>query len=1090
MEIPVNFTVSPSSQQGDVYGTEFVFVANLPVEYTSFAWSFGDNTTKYNSITASHVYNYPGIYTVGLSAWTNFGQMFVDAATVNVDYVYRDSVVFQQIPTSSGTPGRLSDVPFVVSLTSAKIDQPLSIVLQPFNTRSVPHYAIPEKWKFLTPRWKFVDAAEPSKILQGPLPLSTVPIYQDSRVVAVKAEASFYYVDDLSTGAGSGNECPLLITATLSTEGFSYPPESLIYPYAGYSNSEVARAVIAWQISDAIPTKLKVTENYLNDVYPLKWSGVPIPVMITCESDTSMLSSFSEAESVSAAVLSYPRTNELGSQYPVVLSLSSSAMHLVSGVHYTVDEYKPYFKATDEYGNIASGYVFTTITPSSALLALSGSSFVVTASTIAVNQLGGTSSFEFPVGYPIHSDVYISNPEKSNINKINIVSHSVSRCASVEYYKNLGILVEGSASFIKVPAISSTNLVNYTLSGTAAVYGMSFNPLKNVLYTCDVDQNLVSSYSSGSILTKTVQLSGLFGNEVLCPSCASIDRNGNVWISLFDDHKLIKFDSNLNYLLSAIPAPGVDNFISLDDTDPGLLTQEDTFLIEQDGSEIDMSATNPPVVETDMNNNVWACYPDAVNSLLVKFDSDGNELLKAQDFPGNSVPVSLAINASNGIWVACKNTNNIVCYDADGTFVSAVSSFLRPSYVAMDRSDNVWVVHGYDLCSVYNTTTSEISTWKVSALSREMTPIDEYTSQDVERSLNQDEIWGGLAVDVYDRVWIIDSLNNIVLGFPANDPYSLNSYNVLPTSDTQYVIKTGDSFVTNIPVDNSRSAQAGGDWTGNRWYQKYAGGYNAVPVRGHSTEFKVYDLDRSFQVAKTNETFDYAAYFKSLALPEILNQNTTLFEFLSAAGGDGNPLIESPGRVAYERIANFVANNGDYETAEIDNLLSFAQAMSVDSKTFGNNFPVAVNRLLNLFSVPKQQLRGVLNLETDVMKNIGPILTDTAMITADKYYFIKDRKYATYQLMYTNTVNLSSVYPISKIEIEGLRQPVLDNYYFFMYDDQNTDETKPFTGNLIDWNSPYTTISYNLSTNEEWYGDGGLVETMFNNLLTKELCVK
>jgi hypothetical protein len=239
----------------------------------------------------------------------------------------------------------------------------------------------------------------------------------------------------------------------------------------------------------------------------------------------------------------------------------------------------------------------------------------------------------------------------------------------------------------------------------------------------------------------------------------------------------------------------------------------------------------------------------------------------------------------------------------------------------------------------------------------------------------------------------------------------------------------------------------------------------------------LYDIDNSYQISKVNEEFDCANYFKSLALPEILSQNTTLFDkFFAAVVGDGNPTKESAGRVIYERIANFVSNHSDFETAEIDALLSIAKEMAVDTKTFGDEFPTAINRLLNIFSVPKNQLRGVPNLETDVMNNIGAVLTEASLVTANKYYFVKDKRYDTYHLFTT--------YPLLSVDIEGFRTPIVDNYHFFEYNEQNSNG---YVGNLINWDSLFTTVPYTLSTNEEWYGDGGLVETMFNNLLTKQL---
>ena len=129
-------------------------------------------------------------------------------------------------------------------------------------------------------------------------------------------------------------------------------------------------------------------------------------------------------------------------------------------------------------------------------------------------------------------------------------------------------------------------------------------------------------------------------------------------------------------------------------------------------------------------------------------------------------------------------------------------------------------------------------------------------------------------------------------------------------------------------------------------------------------------------------------------------------------------------------------------------------------------------------------MRGIPSLVTNIEDNRGSILTNTSLVTANTYYLLQDKQYNTYQLLYTNTLNGLTSYPVSDLDVEGLRMPLLYNYYLFEY---NEDQTKGYTGNLINWDSPYTTVSYSLSTNEEWYGEGGLVETMFNNLLTKQL---
>jgi PKD repeat protein len=211
----LEFSTSPSTK-GDVYATTFTFNKTTLPTYTITTWDFGDGNFAYNQQEASHIYNFPGVYRVALSAWSAQGQLETASELIDVDYILRDAIIIDQIPSRWGLPGLPSVEPFVVSLTSAKIDEPLSIVLQALNTKSVPHYAVPEKWNFLVPKWRFVDAST-NQILDGPIPLSTTPIYKDSTIIAMKGQASFYYIDDLATGTDPTRSCPLLITATLST---------------------------------------------------------------------------------------------------------------------------------------------------------------------------------------------------------------------------------------------------------------------------------------------------------------------------------------------------------------------------------------------------------------------------------------------------------------------------------------------------------------------------------------------------------------------------------------------------------------------------------------------------------------------------------------------------------------------------------------------------------------------------------------------------------------------------------------------------------------------------------------------------------
>lgn len=1092
MDAPSNFTINPSSQEGDVYATEFTFASNLPLKFSKFAWNFGDKSNiVYKKESTSHIYKYPGLYTVELSSWSDDGDFTVDSAYVNVDYVYRDSLSFTQIPGNFGYSGIKTEEPFVISLTSAKIDQPLYIDFHSHHSNSIPYYAVDKKWSFITPKWKFTDVD--GNLLTDKVLLDTTPIYKNGKIVAVKADYKFFYIDDIFTGLDIVRDCPILIIARLNTEQFSYPPESIIYPYASYSNNESVQAVATWRILNTIPTNLKVTENYINDIYPLKWAHVPIPVMITPESDSSKIEAFTNESlgyKFKITSLSYPLTNEQGGAYSVNLRLSSSRLDLVPGVHYKTEGKPLYFRNTDEYGNIASGYIFTTITPLSTIpgdiVAIADTKVIADASSGAIKTYG----FGFPMGYPIYADAFMSHSLKNFLYKISLVP-DVANCPVVKHYKDLGTLSRGTTTAVVTPSSSdTTGTDNYALpTSSGNVYAITFNPSTNILYTADIEFNTVSMYLAGTKLLTSVQLEHIFDKETLGPSCISIDRSNNVWVSLVDDRKILKFDSDLNYILSAAP-PEYSQPLR---AGAWLEPKNPSF--------------NPPIVETDKENNVWVCYPGhEAPSRLYKFDNTGNVLLSA-NMPENAFPVSLSIGANNTVWAACKSTDNVLAFNPDGSiFDTPVEGLLRPSYICHDKFGNICILHGYNLYSYYDVYDKTLKTWEINTSENTATSLVSYTQTHINDAYYSSEVWGGISIDVYNRLWILDSNSNRALVTTVDDMTSLNIFPVNPQimpPYTRYVIKSGDTFVTRLSTENSevakaiglqRSLQAGGDWTGNRWYQKYGVGTSVIPVTGISTPFKIYDLNSSFNVAKINESWSYADHFKGLSFPENFSQNEDLHKFIAAAVGDGNPLKENMSSVIYEKIANFVLNHSDIDTANVDLLKNLATEIGTEFKSYDYDFPATIKRLVDLFSVHKQKLRGTINYETDIEKIKSPAplnasTSQTVLITANNYYLFEskfgDKKY----IIYANPLEKEpvNVYPISELEVNGLNKPLEVNYYIYTCNFKNQNQEVPFLDNLIDWKSSFTTFNYNLSSQEDWYGPDGMVEVMFNNLLTKHL---
>lgn len=1043
--VTANFSVTPNS--GFVYGTDFTFTDLTTSDSTIVhrTWDLGDGTFLYDVTSAVKNYNYPGVYVVSLTSTDLVGSISTFTSQVSVEYVYRDSIEFTSLPSNYANPGDFTKTPFKVKIVSAQIDQPIVLNLFAANSQSTPYQFVPEHWRFLTPTWRFTDK---DYNFVTSLSVQTTPLLFNNKTVGVSGEAEFYYVDGLTTGNPETN-CPVVITATLETSGFSYPKDSNVFLYPSFANNKTAVAATTWFVNDIRPNILKITENYLSDIYPQKWDGIKIPFIVTCHN---------RKDGVDSNILfSYPETNSNGSVNNVNVTLSNTTQ-------FTVDEAPLYFQATDENNSKIGGYIFTTLTPTSTV-----NTTVIQASTVALftpAPATDSNTFDFPAGEGANTIVWISNPQFDTLNKI-ILSYYPNNCEAINFYNDQNLLYKGNVTQISVPGLPENDTYNNSISGFSGIYGMVVDPVNYNLIATDTELDRIYKFNTEGTLLSTLSLSSIGSHPsasgVYTPTDLSLDKDLNIYVCLYNAVSVLKFDNNFNYLQTLAPTG-----IPLYDTSGG------SFILK------------PFAVETDRTNNVWVTYSNPLCSLLVKYDTSGNPTNQITLTQG-SEPVDLAINKSNNVWVSNSYSTtlsggSIQLYSSTGTLLTTLTGFTRPNYLTVDRGSNVWFTYGVNNIGYY-TTSGVLSTWELSAEANTFvtTPLTAY-------SISERSDFGGIAVDVYNRVWVLDSTNSKTYVFQASSVIAnVQSVSSLPPLD--------------LPIDGYyRTAQATGDWTGNRWYQKYysPNSVSAIPLTGVSTPFTVLDFENPSQIYRINENFDTAGYYKSLALPEILNQNTQFFDtFLGAVLG--NSLLSSSedlGQTVYERIANFVYNTGDIDTCNVDQLISFAQETDTSFIDYGLPLPSEIKKYLDICSVNKTKLWGIQSPVPLSAESIGQQLdTQTALVTAGTKIYLRNKFDSQYTLFTVpllsaqSTVPLSaqSVYPLSSMDGTGLIPPFLNNYLFFEYDPTYSTS---FIENLIDWNNPNTTLDPTLSTNNSWYGEAGSIEKAFNYLLTKNIIVK
>lgn len=1379
-----SFTVTPTA--GTVLATEFT-VTNLTSggSVLQYTWDFGLGDLVYNTVNPKKVYNYPGSYTINLTAVNFDGQASTYSQQITAELEYRDYIQFTQIPEKFPDPGVLTDVPFKFEVVSSNPDKPLVVDLFSSNSKSIPYQYTSDRWEFLTPVWKFLNTNQKpiDKLILKPK-----PIYKNNVIVAVSGTGEFFYVDSSSTGDPTTN-CPILLTVTLQTSGFSNPLDSSVYPYESFANNQTVRAGVIWQVNDLSPTLLKVTSNYIEDIIPSQWMDVKTPILITAHSNRSQIIPGS-TDAVSEVIFSYPASNSLGKLSPVTLTLTN-----LLSEQFSIDEAPLYFQNTDAKNFRSGGYIFTTITGSISTAATS----IIAQTTAFTDKLQPDNEFSYPLGFVPNTSVWVSNPEKNTLNKITLVPDP-GTCKTINYFKDNGILTDGIIKQVSVPHSTSDNTFNYEMSGFSGIYGMAIDPRNYDLIAADAELDRLYRFSNTGTLLNTFELSSIndgydpkkkmfehwtwrtpapslsstrftfyaptpispkpenyivqvggailppdsvviehyagyirilvqplkcginfieqrqnfqaglcsenFNEEMyfapdidvnitqifnpvlptrhissimywtsasfepsisfpltnspslstdpnyyivsidgivqrpssytinnnnktinfnepvpknttvnvvylptilpptnwtqtfntettsfyltgsnnqqnylqdphssflvniggvfqdpktfnydiekqqltftcpiprdvpasitqltvlenidavaaFTPAHVSLDKNYNIWVSLFNSVSVLKFDPEFNLMFSVAPTgiswPKRSWTISPEGIDYQAARFPDTSrMFANSGTDTLDIYTNefllkPPVAETDKDNNCWVTYANPLCCLLVKYSESGQSLLQIP-LKQNSIPINIAVNSQNNVWVSnfhgssYKNTplsGSIELYNtASGELLKTVTNISRPGHIALDRQNNLWFTHGLRRFGYFNTQTDTLCSW-VLDLSGNITEFVLPSAFDVatlesfdELDNREDDELGGLAVDVYNRVWILDNTHNFAYILTASSDfisYPIRSFKIVPDITLGYYIdiNTGNTY-TEEGDYIFRSAQATGDWTGNKWYQKYTNvqTITSTPVSGISAPFSLTPFVNKHQIRRVNESFNAAEYYKSLALPEILNSNTFLFDkFFPAVIGNGEPFNnEDVGQITYEKISNFVLNHSDIDTCNIDQLLSLAELTNNPASDYAAAYPLEIKNMLDIASVPRSQLWGIADNVPLLNRSLGAEYnTQTDFLTAGTSIILKNKTNSSLSLLQVPPLSTGeTIYSLNNFSGYGLINPIF-SHIFYRFEPAYSNS---FIENIIDWDSPYTTQTRTASTSEEWYGDNGALETAFRYLLINNLFPK
>ena len=276
---------------------------------------------------------------------------------------------------------------------------------------------------------------------------------------------------------------------------------------------------------------------------------------------------------------------------------------------------------------------------------------------------------------------------------------------------------------------------------------------------------------------------------------------------------------------------------------------------------------------------------------------------------------------------------------------------------------------------------------------------------------------------------------------------------------------------------------------------------------GVSNTFTIYPSS-FYTVSKQGEQIDFKDAFKEIAIQPLFSDAKVLMsDFIGSVFGDLSATQDSVGKATYEKIQNFFDNNSTIDESNIDQLDSLLQLLDLPELN-KYSLPPKLSRLMDLLSISRSKLFGRRNrnnthyqtygyVDNDCYgENLGEALSANSPITAGDSIVAHEKYSGEFITLNTNlplsasTPPSTSVYSLSDYNstwgwplLSGGSRDILDIYNFYY----QTETVGDINDSIIDWTDPNTTISYTMTSYEDWSKNDGTMSNIFAQSLYEGL---
>lgn len=968
---------------------------------------------------------------------------------------FNESIYFDYVPPPTFA-GHYNKYPFRVIITSSN-DNVHTITLDSKFSKSYEPQYNQSKWSFLRPETKFFDLS--GNQIQSVVTTDT-KLYSGAdgtinsisgTFIGVSGYAYFYFSDDIyNYDYAYYNQPHTLITAVLQTSAVDYfdTKESNHLQSSQGSNS----LTIAYQphiFRYREPDYIKISENGIREFINPRWVPVDQNVIFSFDWDSNISKTYDvkPIQPNSNFNKSLPSNTNTSS---IILSANADTIRTYFPFNPTL---KIDYKNSDGY--FSPGYLKTLF-------------YVGTG--IQNMRLSAISTFDSPdmTGITYNPNMWISNPNAGLISRVN---YNFPFIYDLPKYA----LLKANVNNIQMPIVYPANFRNgddpFATGGHHDINSIAVMPYPyegawmvdgelNNLYKVDSSGDVLSAINLINLINSNQEISLPYLQEQASPTSIVIDGNLDMWITLYDNRYVLQLDKDAK-LIGALDLTSTIPYV----TPPNI---NNTWYEDQQpypDDDTDQNYVQPTYVDTDTQNNIWVTYSNFASGYLVKYahalpgQQVSNYIFQTVSFPLCSCPQDLIIDNQDNVWVALSNNiyntiGSIEKRDTNGNLLSSFGPIMGVNNMALDLNQNLWFTYSYSRIGVIDNTTCEVKTFDVLENSNfaKGAPVDltNPTNNTNETALE------GIACDAKGYIYVINSIENQIYVYDSFKRKFIDNFYVNPQGFVFWnPYENGPTLFNYSPWN--KSLQAYGDWIGTRWNNKYfknlTGTYSKT-ISGISNKLKFINIpsynlkqEHSFlattfyqyidtnyiqqimvtpqqttepvlfywnlDIYKVNEKYDLASQMQSYALTPSLFSSEFLFnKFLPSIYGTYPFNHDDLGVKIYEKIANYITNNNDIDTCEIDSLYSMSSMTNNDTDDYMLNYPAETKRLMNILSINPSKLFGAIPknlnnfIEPDSKGNYnkGDLLYNSSNVYAGDPIILKTKSLNSYDVIQTGPI--------------------------------------------------------------------------------------